>query len=722
MKLVNIANQGRSIFLFTRQEDYTLTIKKVDNFYPFYYEPDDSGDYKAYDGTKLMKIIVNEPYEISKMKSPTSYGSDIKFVNNYLVHEVPKLEQTSIKYFFLDIEIMTSDLPDVKLAKLPVSCVTIYNSESKEYKTFFLGDYEGTIKQKESRLLGDLLDYFKQEKPDIWLSWNVDFDYIYLHQRIKHFAKEISPINSSRNSREKDIYYPDGISILDYLTMFKKVNMRENSYKLDSVAEKYLGKGKKYKEVDFSDISEDLRNRNREDVELLVKLEEKFNIIGYFNEIRLFSKALWEDLTHNSLILDSVVLNEAHRRGIVLGNKFDQNDVEDFELVGAYRRSDPGIFFDIYKADVASMYPNQLVNFCLDPVNIVPENEDSERLDSYDMVSIEGTKFYQNKDAILPYLAIKLMSIKDDLKKQLKQTKINSEESKILQMKYDAYKGLVNSLFGVTAFPSFRLYNNKVASAITFLARDLLHYTEDFMIGNGYKVIAVDTDALMYSAEEDKIDLLNDLVQQWAKKYNKESVDIKFESEGKFTKLLILGRCHYYGYIDTGKGIKREIKGVEVKRSSSSKYESYFQENLIEKILNKEAKEKIIAWVESEKIRIKTLPLEEISFPCKLTNKQYKVMPIFKRAYENTKNLIKDFKVSLGENFFYIYIKSIGFDSSSKDINVLAFTNENKKFIDIKRVDWQEIIRRNIDTKADNIFECIGWKEKNKKLSAITLF
>jgi DNA polymerase elongation subunit (family B) len=346
------------------------------------------------------------------------------------------------------------------------------------------------------------------------------------------------------------------------------------------------------------------------------------------------------------------------------------------------------------------MYPSQLVNFCLDSSNITDDTDNA--------ININGVLFRQDKKALLPYLTKKLMNIKDSLKKELKAIALDNTEHKVLQMKYDAYKGLVNSIYGVTAFSSFRLYDYKVASSITFLARDLLHFVEDEMKIRGYKVIYTDTDALMYSADEDKIDLLNDLVQQWGRKYGKDSIDIMFESEGKFEKLLILGRTHYYGYLLTSKGVKKEIKGIEMKRSSSSKYEAYFQEQLIEKVLNKIPSNLIKTWIESEKELIKTKDIEELSYPCKIAVKKYKNLPVFMRAYENTKNLTKNFKLNKGEGFYYIYIHSIGCDKNNRAIDVLAFTKENKSIIDKTRINWKEMIDRSIDNKVNKVFSAIG--------------
>ncbi len=714
MNIVNFANKGRIVYLFVRNDKGQLEIQTDPDYYPYYFEPAEDGKFLSYDGKNLKKVVVSNPSDIKKMCSTESYANDIKYSANYITDNIEKFTKAPIKCFFIDIEILTEELPDVKLAKQPISCITIYDSLNKQYKCFFIANY-----RDEEELLNDFVSFVKKESPDIWLSWNVNFDYQYLHNRIKDFARKISPIDASRpaNLKDvKDIWYPCGISICDYLLMFKKVNLRENSYNLNAISEKHLGKSKTHKVIDFSKITPQLRERNIEDVKIMVDLEEKFHIMEYFDEVRRFAKCQWEDLTHNSVILDSIFIQEAKNAGYVLPSRpknVEENDED--ELQGAYRRSDSGVFHDIFKADVGSMYPNQIVNFCLDPTNIVTPGEGAcnEVLEEgKDIININGVYFKQDENALIPYLSHKLMTEKDGLKKKLKEVKANTPEQALLQIKYDAYKGLVNSLYGVTALSSFRLYNNKVASAITFLARDLLHYVEDNMKALGHQVIYTDTDALMYKSDKDEKDLLNEMVQQWGiEKYGKESIDISFEAEGYFDSLLIVGKCHYYGYLNTTKGRKREIKGMEVKRSSSSKYESKFQEELIEKILTNESRENILAWVDIEKDKIKKANLVDFSFPAKVANKKYENFPIFLRAYENTKKLVPGFKVSAGDGFYYTFIKSIGKDSKGKNIDVLAFTTDNNSFIGKDRINWDEVIRRNIQMKVSTIFEAIKWTE-----------
>ena len=78
MKLCNIANQGRIIYLFSRDDKRNQVIRKVNTYYPHWYEPDSQGIYKSYDGVPLRKVTVDHPSEVSKSRSDKSYSSDIK--------------------------------------------------------------------------------------------------------------------------------------------------------------------------------------------------------------------------------------------------------------------------------------------------------------------------------------------------------------------------------------------------------------------------------------------------------------------------------------------------------------------------------------------------------------------------------------------------------------------------------------------------------------------
>ena len=740
LPIQNIHNEGKTIYIFNRYGD-KLTIMKEETFSPYFYELSPVGIYHTIDGKKVKKVNVANPYAISKRKTDTAYEADVHFTKRYLIDKVGAITKSQTKYFFIDIEVKAKEMPDYHNPIHTITCISLYNSLYKSVQTWFLNDYEGDGGQREDKLLTDFVQYISLEKPDIISGWNfINFDYAYLDARLQSLwsvslAEAISPISKTRYGFE-DILFPAGISVLDYLDLFKKIYTREVSYALDNISQKYLNT-KPNTKVDFNQVSEEIKEKNIEDVKKMVALEDLKNIIPYYDEIRIMGKCTWEDLTWYSKVLDVMLLTEAKQMGIVLPSKtYGESFEGEIEFEGAYRRADLGRFENLWKLDLAGAYPNAISNFCLDISNL---SETGLKVEITDRVTNEVKTFFnfkQNPNALLPVMARKLLNKKDILKRQLKPLDPESAEAKDLQIKYDATKALVNSLFGVTALKVFRLYDIRIASSITSLVRDLLHYIEDKLKENNMEVTYIDTDSVFIKAEKNPTDLLNQWVKDWGKeKYNKDSVGIEFDCEGIYQKLLVVALCHYVGYLQKMDGkVKKEIKGVEIKRKDSSKFMKVFQETLIDKILDNEPHEAIIKFIVSQKEAIKSFPLVDISFPCKINkNKSYKSPPIPIRALEYTKELLP-FEVASGDTVYYIYVKSFGeAERTSRRIltnketgvkesrtstnmvskNVLLITEDCHAHA--QDVDWKKMIDRNIIKKCAHIFDALGWDIKEIK-------
>lgn len=745
MQILNIHNESRQIYLFCRDDLGVQTVVPISSFFPYYYNLDPKGKYTTFDGKKATQMCCRSPSDIPKYRKDDSPESDILFTKRYLIDRVPSIEKAPIKYFFVDTEMKTIDLPNYLNPIQPISCISVYNSLSKSVHTWYVEDLPNQPLQKqELYVIESFIDYMQKEKPDLWLSWNVDFDYNYLFARwqllmqvqqgVYNFAQRISPISKARPGNSKDdILYPAGISILDYLGLFKKVYPREASYALDYIAQKKLGEAA-WAKTDFNKLSPEIPKKNRNDVERMQRLEDKYKLIPYYDEIRRMSKCLWEDLIWNSRVIDQLILSEAKARKMILPRKplkdetpYEAVKEETFE--GAYRRAETGRYENVWKVDLGSAYPMSIIDFCLDTANIVENyTEDTAyALGRYEGTQINGIYFAQNPDAIMPSVAKKMLIIKASMKKELKSLDPESQEAKDLQIKYDAVKAVVNSLFGVTGLKVFRLFDMRVASSITFLIRDLLHYVED---KSGLKIIYIDTDSLFVIAKDDPTKQLNALVKQWAKeKYNKDNTGIEFDCEGYFDRLLIVAMCRYCGYLVTKTGTKKEIKGIEAKRKDSSKFMQEFQTELIERILNKEEKPQVDKFIEESKAKIKTVPMEDIAFPCKIAaGKEYVNEPIFKRALRYTQDLVPEFKKGSGDLFYYVYIEPTTHEIKlgrrkqkdgtykqteiKKAKNVMAFDEDCKAHI--TAIDWSKMIDRNIGTKYETIYEAMGWIGKGE--------
>lgn len=1029
MRILNIHNINRETSLFCRKEDGTQEIIKDNSFFPFYYEYDAQGKCKGYDGTPLKKVIVSNPSDVRKNRSLGSFGSDISFKKLYLTHKIKEIEKAPIRFMFIDIEIQTKELPDIRQAKAPITCISVYDSFNKTVETFWIKNYDS-----EETLINEFIHYVKQCSPDLILGWNVSFDYNYLHNRIKNFAKRISPVNQDRFAPE-EYKYPAGISILDYMSLFKKVFMREASYALNNISQKYLNDGD-WGETDFSQVTDDIKEKNINDVKRLVKLEEKFNLLAYFDEIRRLTKVQWEDLYHNciddksdiltkkgwknyinlsetdtvlslniytgnyewvevkekfvydysgelinvnsrrvnfavtpnhkfpmikthhrgayagekslsfeyanilpnqrrsfilgsngydkgkvdyfsddevkliawiitegsfrtsvrafgggiviyqtkanpeyreeiehllnklklkytkfdlgfeipsakatkyrcllnekkeipelffelplyqlrlfideltkgdghyynstgyistanlklaeqyqiicilagynayitsqkrteirgvslkeesivykviyikkdfysasvkkekvsrknysgkvwcistqfhnfvmrrenkvmisgnSAIIESLLFEEAKKMNIVLPNK--QENVENTSFQGATRESSKtGALFNIGKYDLESAYPSMIINFCLDFQNIVTAKDTMTPSDLKDVVDIDGILFKQNPNTLVPNMVREILTLKNNLKKELAE-----HPSEELKLKYNAIKAVANSAFGAFGNQYFRLYDNRITSSITYLVRDLLMYTKDELEKKSIETVYWDTDSIFADTTVNILPMLNETIQKWGKeKYNKDSIALKYDYEGYFEKLFLLAKCRYIGYLNKkGKGkIEQEVKGVEVKRVSSAKFEGQFQEKLIDMILDKKSREEVEEFIIEQKKALKKAPLEEIAFPIKLSSIVYKGNPIQKRCLDNSRIVFKDMKIGVGEVFYYIFVKGYGYDKSNKEINVLAF-KKGQNIIPRDKVDFEEMIRRNISAKVETIFEAMKWMQSS---------
>jgi len=747
MQLVNIGNIGRKIYLFIRHDNDELEVREDDNFFPYYYAENPEGNCVSYNGKKLKKLFVSKPSDIRKQAGMGSWEADIKFPTRYLIDKVDTIEKTKIKYSFIDIETLSKELPDPMIAPDPISCISSSNSFTDKIATFYLGDYDS-----EYNMIQAFINHMQKEQYDLILGWNFEkFDWLYLCNRIPDFAKNISPIGQERYIRD-DIRYPAGTSVVDYMLLDKKITLnRKREYTLNARLFETIGREKEIKKLEFSKLSPELKQRNINDVRDMMEMEKKLQYIPMLDGIRRVSKTQWEDYNWNSRVIDNLLLTEARKKKIVLPNKPKKEDGgEDFE--GAFREVySKGRQFDITSYDLSGAYLNTIIELCLDPVNLI--EQDGLAVDVTDRVTQEIKATYnvkQDANTLLPIVAKKLLDEKNKFKELLKNTNPNSEEFKDIEEKYKAYKGISLSTWGVMGNKYFRYYDHRICSMITSVVRDLLHYVINEIKTLGYTTLYVDTDGIIVDTKGKNINaLLNELVQKWSQNRYKRNTKIIFDYEGNYEKIFILAMCRYKGYLRHEDGtLEEKVVGIEAKRKDSTIYLKGFQTELLEKLMDKESKENIINWIKNEIKELRNKQLQNISFPAKLANKDYKNLPIFKRALDNTKGFDK----KTGSLFYWLYTKPIGEpkvethvyvdgeiyeilkkDVTKKDIiltyaeqkvdksrikvvhkkdkpvNVQAFDEENYNHIDRENVDWLLMEKRNIINKAAVIFEAMDW-------------
>jgi len=651
MKLQNISNKFGTIYL-SKREEKELKIETINSFFPYFFEPDPNGDYTGYDGTRLTKICCKAPHEVKNTRTSESYEADVLYPKRYIIDNIPTIEKSETRWIAYDIEVDTDgkEFPDPSEAKFKVTIIRVYDNYTGERKTFDFRDFES-----EYEMLEAFCQYIKEKSPDLLLAWNQDgFDYPYLYNRISDFPEKISPINQKRVGKN-GIYYPSLISIIDLLGFDHKYTLgKRDSYALDAVLQKEFPDEKEWGETNWQDYDR-VRAKCENDVERMIKLIDKYDYINHFDDIRTQTTCLWEDIpserrghqwqSNNSKPIDMMFLREAKLANLVLPSKQD-NEKEEYD--GAYREIfETGIFHDIGKYDLGSAYPIMISDFCLDPANLNEEEGVKINLISRDNKEIGTYYFKQNPKAILPTVVKKLLTMKNDLKEKVKKDPNN----KILEIRYDTIKALINSLYGVLGNRYFRLYNKKVAETDTFLVRDLLQFVKTRVEKAGYKVLYVDTDSFFVEGKEDISKLLNGFILDWGlDKYNKK-VNIRFDYEGNFKDIFLVKLCRYIGRLDTGKGIKEEVKGLQMKRKDSSQFKKDFQKGLLNYLMDGGSDP--FKFIREQIELLKDLSCLQLGNPAKLSKprEDYKKKEIYFEALDNAKTEF-NFEKGIGEKFY----------------------------------------------------------------------
>ena len=733
LKLTNIYNDNKTIYLFHRP-DKKLETMKDESLFPYYYEPSPKGLCRGYFGEKLEKIVVGDPYQISKKRTNLSQEADINFCKRYLLDKV-SMDKAELRFVFWDIETQSKNMPDALYAPDPITCITTYDNYTKEYKQFWTLDYKS-----EFLLIDAFITYIRSISPDLLIGYNSKgFDYPYMTVRYANLVcdvnnkleEKLSPIGKmvKRNG------FPAGLSILDYYEMVKKV-YKFKKWKLEYIYCATFKKEYKPEKFAFHIIDAKIKDKNLNDVKMLVELENKFHLINYFDELRRIGKVMWDDLCMNSVIVDGVILQTAKEKGVILPSKPDEDEkfrrTEEDEIIGGYVYAKTGLHKGVHLFDVGGTYPNLIITFNLDPVNVKKEPNTQ-------TVTVNKVNVWQNTNAIVPTVCRKMVNSREEIQKLI--TTLTGEEKDLMKQKDAAIKGVNNTVYGTLLFKSSRMYNKDIASTITYLARFLIRYTKLRLKTFGYEVIMADTDSVFVKTDEDAAiiqSMINEqIIPEFLNHFGKTTGTLKFKYEGTFSKLFISAKKHYMGDM-IGKD-EPVIKGVEVLRSDSSKFMEKFQEELLKKILNETPKEEIDTWMVAEETRMKALPLIDVAFPCKLSKspEAYKVETIHIRALRYALMEHPDWQVSVGTDFYYTYIIPEKFEiktvtksvkKTKKDLKenpseelTKMKTTEVKKYKEImafddfvgigdNKPDWNLIADRNIWKKATAIYEAMGWK------------
>lgn len=666
-------NYGAHIVTYTRDKQNNL-IRKEHSFDHYFYIKDPNGDKTTLYGDKCRKRIVPKFWEAKSLikQYDETFEGDISYTRRFMIDKGSEFHlEGEPRILFFDIETTGFSHSDDEI----ISIVAYDNYNDKYYEFIWAHDLEA---KSEREMLYDFLDMVKEVDPDIITGWNSDrFDIPFLHARL-----EFNDIQSARLSRmNQDTYIFQtnqgkqykikGRINIDYLKAYKKMHYGElDSYALDYVAFKELGVGK----IDIESLPKALWERgdytgllryNRRDVEIMVQLDKKLGIFKFLNKISHIAQIDFSDVLFNSRVVDAYILRYTSLHGLVLPTKSYNRSRTDYQ--GA-KVLDPqkGIHDNVGIFDLASLYPSIIISFNLSPETMQREHRQREAA------------------GLVPTLLEDLFTLRQQYRDQGQD-----DEQRVV-------KEIMNSFYGVMAFPSFRLFKQEMAAAITRHGREIIEHTKDVVERQGFTVIYGDTDSVFVSGLDSAATAknleaaINDKYDEYANEHDLPSHRLRIEFEAFSPRTLLVKKKRYAMKLDDG---TYKIAGFQMRRSDTQPLAKELQETILHKILEGASIRDILSYYERVKSEVFNKEhMDKIGIPRKFSksledyNESYAVAGA---VYAN-QHLNKNF--GAGDKVVAYHIKYVIPDKPTTEALALEYGEELPRGFTVNiKVHWDRI-------------------------------
>jgi DNA polymerase elongation subunit (family B) len=404
---------------YDRDDDKILVVERDDKGqrhfkdYParhiFYYN-DPKGKFQSIKGEPLSRVssknVKEHRKELAIHSNKRLYESDINPIyrcleDHYLNQDAPKLNVA-----FFDIEVDFD--PERGYASpddpfMPITAIAVYlqwmqtmvclaippKTLSMEEATKAVAEFPNTMLfDNEADMLNTFLDLIQES--DVLSGWNSEgFDIPYTVNRVtkvlsKEDTKRFCLWNCLPKKREYEKFGKTATTYdfigrvhIDSLELYRKYTYEErHTYRLDAIAEYELGERKTQYEGTLDQLyNNDFKTfieYNINDCMLLEKLDRKLKFIDLANTIAHENTVLIATTMGAVAVTEQAIINEAHRRGMIVPNRKKMEEHGDTQAAGAYvAYPKKGIHEWIGSLDINSLYPSAIRALNMGPETIV---------------------------------------------------------------------------------------------------------------------------------------------------------------------------------------------------------------------------------------------------------------------------------------------------------------------------------------------------------------
>ena len=589
-------------------------------------------------------------------------------------------------------------------------------------------------------------------------------------------------------NRKQQVFELVGISSIDYMDVYKKFTyVNRESYSLNHIAYTELGE----KKLDYSEYSslhelyktnfQKFVDYNVRDVVLLERLEEKLKLLEMIISLAYMAKCNFNDVFSPVKMWDCIIFNHLKDQQIVVPPKKHETKTEAYE--GAYVK-DPQIGRHKWVAsfDLNSLYPHLIMQYNISPETLVGMHTESGLVDAlldkeFDVAFLKeknltmtpnGSLYTRKKQGFLPALMEKMYTDRVKYKNLLltEQKKGKAADTNKLAQYHNMQINLkiaLNSAYGALGNQWFRFYDVRNAEAVSVAGQLSIRWAERAVNQYLNKILETENDDYVLASDTDSLYVtLDSLVQKVGLTDTDKIIEFMDKvCEGKiqnvidkcygemaeyvnaFEQKMVMkrevlaevgiwtGKKHYILNVHNSEGVqydepKLKIMGIEaIKSSTPEPCRNALKEAF--KIMMNGTEDDVINYIEEFKIKFKTLPAEEVSFPRsvkglakyhdsasiyqKSTPIHVKGSLIYNKILQNKRLTRKYPKIQEGEKIKFAYLK----EPNPTGDTVIAMLNALPDEFELKPyIDYEKQFSKSFLDPIIGILNVIGWEHERK--------
>jgi DNA polymerase elongation subunit (family B) len=690
-------------------------LKKLDYKPSFFTKTDEESKFKTIYGENLkekrFECIRDAKYYLKDNNDVANfsiYGNE-DLAQQYLCNKYAKInyDVKKIKIVIFDIETaVEGGFPEWENPLEEILLVTFQDYHSKRITAFGrkpIDETEFKFVKEDCRYLyrhiPDEREFLKEvaayvrSNVDILSGWFIEgFDLPYLFARTQFLLGEdaihdYSPWNiveGRRNRNENgavEIFYDiKGISVLDYIDLYKKYSpTKQENYTLDLIANVELGVGKlenphgsfqEWYKKDFTSFAE----YNAVDCIRVCELEEKLNLILMVISIAYEARINFQEVASPVRTWHGILNFYMHENH--LAPEIKHGGGEKKSIVGGYVHDPvPGKYDWVLTFDATSLYPSIIMGWNISPETLMDDTIDIDidgELEKFTpkysdyTIAMNGHMFSREKQGIIPKVIERVFTERKTFKNKMLKAKDQYEKTGDIKHKQDAIlydvhqlarKILANALYGAMANRYFMFFDIRMAEAVTtngrFITQRVRNEMNSYLNSIGQTknydyVYYGDTDSIFLTLKpivESKFkgkttNEIIDLIDKTAEGLIRKKFDsicaeietnlcsfenrISFKREAIASAAIFQAKKRYAMLVYNNEGVAYDpptlkITGIEVVRTSTPKKIREYLKEAVHISLSKN-EEDLHEYVERVQAEVMRLPYHDVALPKSANN------------------------------------------------------------------------------------------------------